>query len=60
MGSSNAYGADANLRRNLSAHQLPHLSIGTDLPITSRASRIVDATNSHLERLGLEPQKANG
>ena len=43
-----AEGADAILRRNLSVHQLPHLSIGTDLPISSRVVGIVDATDSQL------------
>ena len=43
-----AEGADAILRRNLSVHQLPHLSIGTDLPISARVLGIVDTTDSQL------------
>ena len=39
-------GADAILRRNLSVHQLPHLSIRTDLPISARVLGIVNATDS--------------
>ena len=43
-----AEGADAILRRNLSVHQLPHLSIGTDLPISARVLGIVNAADSQL------------
>jgi hypothetical protein len=43
-----AEGADAILRGNLSVHQLPHLGIGTDLPIPARVLGIVDPADSHL------------
>ena len=43
-----AEGADAILRHNLSVHQLPHLSIGTDLPISARVLGIVNAADSQL------------
>jgi len=43
-----AEGTDAILRRNLSVHQLTHLGVRTDLPISSWVMGIVDATDSQL------------
>ena len=43
-----AESALAVLGGNLSVHQLPHLGIRTDLPISAWVLGIVDATDSHL------------
>ena len=43
-----AESAHAALGRNLSVHQLPHLGVGTDFPISTSMLRIIDATDANL------------
>ena len=42
--------ANATLRHDLSVHQLAHLGVGADLPISSGVLRIVNAADPHLAR----------
>jgi hypothetical protein len=42
--------AFAALGDDLSVQQLPHLRIGADFSVSSRVSRIVNSTDSHLAR----------
>ena len=43
-----AEGAHTVLGSDLSVHQLPHLGVGTDLPISARVLRIVNAADTHV------------
>jgi hypothetical protein len=43
-----AQSADAILCLNLFVHQLPHLGVRTNLPISARVLRIINAADTHL------------
>jgi hypothetical protein len=45
-----AESACAVLGGDLSVHQLPHLRVRPDFPISTRVLRIINATNAHLAR----------